>query len=253
MGTADQSEENTECRNTVGVTAEEAELFWDFGFLRLRRVFTPEEVESLSRGFEETFRELGDTAPERIQERKNSSIHIDDGPNSSRDRYIIRGIVEGSDHLNWLLTDSRIFQAAVDILGEGTRFTGTDGSLFYCGTSWHTDYFKTQSLNNTYLKMCLYLDPVRERDGAIRFIPGTHHYEGEFSKRLKKKFSQKKQTAEASYGIGPQEIPAVPVETDPGDVVIWHFWTMHASFYGGPRRRQMSFNFWRPGPEASDS
>ena len=45
------------------------------------------------------------------------------------------------------------------------------------------------------------------------------------------------------YGVANDEIPSWTLETDPGDLVVWNFRTIHASFAGGLRRRLFSINF----------
>ncbi len=40
-----------------------------------------------------------------------------------------------------------------------------------------------------------------------------------------------------------EEIPAWPVETDPGDVLVWSFRTFHASFHGREGRRSFFLTF----------
>ena len=45
------------------------------------------------------------------------------------------------------------------------------------------------------------------------------------------------------YGIEHNEIPSWTLESEPGDLIIWNFRTLHASFNGGERRRLFSINF----------
>jgi hypothetical protein len=50
------------------------------------------------------------------------------------------------------------------------------------------------------------------------------------------------------FGVPYDEIPSYPLETDPGDLVVWSFRTVHASFGGDARRRLFSINFKEPNP-----
>jgi ectoine hydroxylase-related dioxygenase (phytanoyl-CoA dioxygenase family) len=45
------------------------------------------------------------------------------------------------------------------------------------------------------------------------------------------------------FGVDSTEIPAVVVDSDPGDILIWDYRLVHASFNGLDRRRFFSVNF----------
>ena len=45
------------------------------------------------------------------------------------------------------------------------------------------------------------------------------------------------------FGVDSTEIPAVVIDSDPGDVLIWDYRLIHASFNGLDRRRFFSVNF----------
>jgi hypothetical protein len=61
---------------------------------------------------------------------------------------------------------------------------------------------------------------------------------------------QKPEEIEDTYGVKWDEIPSYVLETDPGDLVVWSFRTIHASFGGDARRRLFSMSFREPVPEA---
>ena len=96
-------------------------------------------------------------------------------------------------------------------------------------------------------RFSFYLDPLRADTGAIRMIPGTNHYLTNFAGTLVRTLQQP-EDIEHTYGVRWDEIPSYVVETDPGDLVVWSFRTIHASFGGDARRRLFSMSFREPLP-----
>jgi ectoine hydroxylase-related dioxygenase (phytanoyl-CoA dioxygenase family) len=78
--------------------------------------------------------------------------------------------------------------------------------------------------------MALYLDPVRRDSGALRVIPGSHQWGDGFADGLHTAIHQK--PPEATFGVAPEDVPAVALESQPGDVVVMHQTCKHASFGG---------------------
>src|SRR5262249_40892709 len=110
---------------------------------------------------------------------------------------------------------------------------------FYTGdTQWHSDGFHHVG---RYLKVALYLDPVGPESGCLRVIPGTHRLQagstdGGWAAR-------RAPEARGLWGIGPREVPAAALVTQPGDLVAFNHNLMHASFGGSRRRRMFTLNF----------
>ena len=73
-------------------------------------------------------------------------------------------------------------------------------------------------------------------------IPGTCHFRETFATTLRKRLADAKEIP-AEFGVGAEEIPYWPLETDPGDVVALDFRTIHSSFLGAARRRLFTMNF----------
>ena len=99
-----------------------------------------------------------------------------------------------------------------------------------------------------HVKLSFYLDTLRADSGAIRVIPGTNFFNENFATNLRKRINEPEKIA-SEFGVPDRELPSVPIETDPGDVVAWDFRTIHASFYGGRRRRLFSINFRERAPQ----
>ena len=92
------------------------------------------------------------------------------------------------------------------------------------------------------MKLSFYLDDLTGNNGAIRLIPGSHFHRQTFAKTLRKDFQDSSAITDL-YGIDGRDIPSYTVHSTPGDLIIWNFRTIHASYNGGERRRLFSLNF----------
>jgi hypothetical protein len=216
------------------LTAEQRRFFATFGFLALPGLFRA-EISRLTDGFEQVFAEnpTWDTKEE---------LHFD------QRRSIIPGIVSKSADLAWLLDDHRIVGITRGLVGPDVQYAESDGNLFFCETSWHADNYSAP-LQQLHVKLSFYLDPLDAESGAIRLIPGTNFWETEFASALRRDLATPASTLEA-YGVRWDEIPSWPLSTEPGDLVVWNFRTVHASFNGGLRRRLFSLNYCAPVDDA---
>ncbi len=94
------------------------------------------------------------------------------------------------------------------------------------------------------IKMAFYLDPVGRESGCLRVIPGSHKVGDKFADGVNEvvPLPWSNQT-EALWDISGSEVPAVALETQPGDLLLFNHLTKHASFGGGTRRRMFTMNF----------
>jgi hypothetical protein len=206
--------------------------FETFGYLKIPGLFTA-DVEDLTAGFEAVF--AGN--PQWVT---NEELHYD------QTRTIIPAFITKDRRLHRLLEDERVVGIVTSLIGPHYEYAESDGNLFSCETSWHSDIYAAP-LNQYHLKLSFYLDPLRADTGAIRFIPGTNHHESTYARTLRRDLNTPTSVFE-TFGVPSQEIPSWPVETDPGDLVIWNFRTIHGSFGGGERRRLFSVNFRETSP-----
>ena len=181
--------------------------FATFGFLVRRQLFTADEVTRIRRAFDRTL------ANSRMGEAF-----------SGERRQLVLGFVEHEPDLLRLLDDERVFSTLEGLLGPGFTWLGSDGNLYVGDTGWHTD---AKLPNYDTLKAAFYLEPVGLDTGCLRVIPGSH--------RLPLHDTVKPVT---QFGVAPEEIPAVPLESEPGDVVFFNRSIWHASF-GGKAGRPM--------------
>jgi hypothetical protein len=217
-----------ETTELLGLSSQQLAFFETFGFITIRGLFT-EDMPRITRGFEEVF---GDHPPVETRE----WLHFEDR------RQIIPSFVDKSDDLRWLKDDPRVVGLISSIMRERPwEYAESDGNLFYCDSSWHPDIYAAP-MTQYHVKLSFYLDPLRADTGAIRMLPGSNHHLTPYANTLLRTL-QKPDDIEATYGVPVDQIPSWPLETDPGDLVIWQFRTIHASFGGSARRRLFSMNY----------
>jgi hypothetical protein len=214
------------------LSAEQVAYFETFGFVKIPGLFAP-DFDEITAGFEEIF----EATPSY---ETHEWLHFDD------ERQIIPQFIDRSPKLAGLWTDPRVLGTVNSLMGDNWEQAESDGNLFYCDSSWHPDFYGAP-LTQYHVKLSFYLDPLRADTGAIRMIPGTNHYLTNFAGSLVRNL-QKPEDIEETYGVRWDEIPSHVLETDPGDLVVWSFRTIHASFGGDARRRLFSMSFREPAP-----
>ncbi|MCY3902250.1 MAG: phytanoyl-CoA dioxygenase family protein [Caldilineaceae bacterium] len=196
------------------LTREQKQFFETFGFLSLPGLLK-EEVGWIIDEFEAVFR-------------GRNVVH--DGS----ERSCIVPFIDQSTRLSTLLDDPRLVGLISGILGEEFNYLGGDGNYYTGDTSWHSDGFHTVG---KYLKVALYLDGVGRDSGCLRVIPGTHRLD-----MFKGWEARQAGESPERWGIEQKDVPAVALETRPGDVVAFNHNLMHASFGGSKRRRMFTLN-----------
>jgi hypothetical protein len=148
--------------------------------------------------------------------------------------------VQQTPRLSSLIEHPRIESTLNMLLGDAWNINGGDGTLYDGDTGWHSDIaqglWKEESVARN-VKVAFYLDPLTRDTGALRVIPGSHLYGDHFCEQLTKTLSDMK-----SLGISGAQVPALALECQPGDVVMFDHRLKHASFGGGKRRRLMNLN-----------
>ena len=164
-----------------------------------------------------------------------------------RMRSMIPAFADRSEYLSSLLDDPRVHGIAASLCGDDFNYTGSDGNYYVGDSIWHSDgYVKKKHLT---FKMAFYLDSVTRDTGCLRIIPGSHRYGDRFADAVEEQFHDRFADAGGSLdpldslGIHGSEVPAVALESEPGDVVVFNHVLKHASFGGGSRRRMFTFNF----------
>ncbi|MCY4117922.1 MAG: phytanoyl-CoA dioxygenase family protein [Caldilineaceae bacterium] len=204
------------------LSAEQIAHFETFGFIIMRQAFKPQEMEAISRDFDDVLDE----------DRQGL-------PFSGEKRQAVMGCIEKRPLLTKLLEDDRIYLPIEQLLGEGFIWNGSDGNLYVGDTLWHPD-----GSEHDYgcIKVAFYLDPVDKDTGCLRVIPGSHHQplHGE----LEPLMLQRERPAATPFGVDGANLPSFPLESEPGDVVFFDQNLWHAAFGGRTGRRMFTLNFF---------
>jgi hypothetical protein len=203
-------------------------FFETFGFLKLPGLFR-DDLGEIVGGFDEVF---ANDEHARVETRE--VLH------GEQRRLIIPQFIDKSERIQWLRDDHRVKGVVTSLLGD-YDYAESDGNLLDCETSWHCDIFGAP-MTTRHVKLFFYLDPQRADSGALRVMPGTHYFQESFARDLRPKINDPQSIAK-QFGLDRTELPAVPVETDPGDVIALDFRTVHASFHGPAGRRLFTLNF----------
>jgi hypothetical protein len=145
--------------------------------------------------------------------------------------------IDSRERLSALLDHPRVEGLAASLLGDDFNYVGSDGNYYSGDTGWHSDGFHTVG---KFIKIALYLDPVTRDTGALRVIPGSHRIELENSWD-----ARKARHAKELWGIEQRDVPAIALESTPGDVVAFNHNLMHAAFGGSSCRRMFTLNCCR--------
>ncbi len=224
-------------RDSYRLSPQQVAYFETFGFVRLPGLFR-DDIERITAAFEKVF-----------EDERNERMETHDALHGEEKRIIIPVFIDRHEVLRRLRDDERVLGIVSALIGENHEYAESDGSLFWCESSWHPDIYGAP-LSQYHVKLSFYLDPLRGENGAIRVIPGTNHHEGAFAATLLKHFFGGESVKDV-YGIEEREIPSWTVESEPGDVIVWNYRTIHASYNGGERRRLFSISYREAAPAGS--
>ena len=203
------------------LTPEQISYFETFGFLVLRDAFSSEEINSITKEADQVWK--------HTQGRDTDSGHTEVGRQVS-------GFIEMNTVLTNLVADDRVYVTVEQLLGPGFTYVASDGNMWAGDTVWHSD----DNIRPGYkrVKVALYLDSLTRENGCLRVVPGSHLYP--FHKGLK----QVLQADQNPFGLVPEAVPSFPIETNPGDILMFCQDIMHASFGAPQPRRQIALSFF---------
>ena len=228
------------------ITAEQKSHFETFGFLVARQAFSPEEMDAISREFD-------DLVEEDRQGR----------PFDGEKRQAAMAFVERRPLLMQLADDDRIYEPIGQLLGPDFIWWGSAGNLYVGDTDWHPDASEIE-LGYGRIKVAFYLDPVAKDTGCLRVVPGSHRMplHGELGPlrywRVKQAIAEGRSSPEALkpyldqgldldkpvFGVDARDVPGFPLESQPGDLVFFNQHVWHSSFGGRTGRRMMTLNYY---------
>lgn len=206
------------------LTQEQRAFFDTFGFLVFPRCFSAAEMAVIAQQFDEVMLEARGGRPFDGQKRQ-----------------VVMEYVERRPALSALLEDDRVYEPVEDLLGPGFSWLPSDGNVYVGDTSWHPDRREIIP-EYTAIKVALYLDPVRRDSGCLRAIPGSHR-PGPWRDELLAVARHREKPPVYPFGATGPQIPAHSLESDPGDVVLFNHYLLHASFGGSSYRRMFTLNF----------
>jgi hypothetical protein len=148
-----------------------------------------------------------------------------------------------NEYLSSLLDDPRIHDIAAGLLGDDFNYTSGDGNLYVGDTRWHSDGYDGNRIPS--IKIAFYLDELTRDTGAVRLIPGSHRCGDVYADTLQADIGESRE----KWGVAPDEVPAIVVETEPGDIVVFWHNTKHSAFSGSVRRRMYTMNFYEHVPD----
>jgi hypothetical protein len=202
----------------MSLSEQQLRFFHTFGYLGFPQLFTPEEVNWITAGFETSIQNFGGG-----QQHDGSKRTMFGGP------------IEHTEKMCSILDHPRVLEVLGGILGEDFNYCGGDGNYYTGDTGWHPDGNWGQLFA---VKVAFYLDPVTRDTGCLRVIPGSHDPEHPVRKQ---KIDPNK--SQELYGIAPRDFPGnVALETNPGDLLVFNHDTFHSSWGGGTRRRMFTMN-----------
>ena len=239
-------------REQINDTPEQKAFYDTFGFLVLRQAFALEEFQEIERAYEEVIM------------REAEAAGIGDRTQIGKNFVIDPGFCERHQVLMDLVEDDRIAGTAEHLLGPEAFYAGSDGSFRAGDTEWHPDAGwapqapegRTDPTKQYYgyhyypgLKVGIYLEAIGSETGCLRVIPGSSispYHESLRSLHCDIPDSAPQLLEDPDippFGLAGCEIPALAIESNPGDVVFFSHKTWHAAYGGRPGRRLLAMAF----------
>lgn len=191
------------------------QFFATFGYLALPGL-VKDVIDEITAAFEQVWRDRD---------------HVHEGTARS----MIVPFIDQHERLCKLLDDPRIEGLVGGLLGDDFNYLGSDGNYYVRDTAWHSDRW-TRELR--WVKVAFYLDPVGRDTGCLRVIPGSHRLDEPYAQKLQEDIGKSTE----AWGVDGAQVPALALESAPGDVAVFNHNLKHASFGGGTRRRMFTIN-----------
>ncbi len=158
-------------------------------------------------------------------------------PHDGAARSAMVQFLDQSPYLCTLLDDPRLHAIAASLLGDDFNYMGSDGNFYVGDTGWHSDGYGGRG-GLRHIKLAFYLDPLTRATGALRVIPGSHRVGEPFADQLERDI----RASANLWGVPGDQVPAVALETQPGDVVVFNHDLKHSAWGGSQRRRMFTMN-----------
>lgn len=136
-----------------------------------------------------------------------------------------------------LLEDPRIVAIARQLNGREVIGIKAQANQFFGSTPWHRD---TMTSLRGGVKFIWYYEPLTVASGALRLLPASHLIPDAYL------------LGEKLRRMDADDVPAVALESTPGDVIAFDMRAWHGSF-GGRNRRESSLTYYSdPSTEAEE-
>ena len=210
---------------------EQVMFFNAFGYLHLRERFTKDEMATIRREAEE--------------------IWYEQVPGFDGKEFVnLSPFAERRPFLSQLVDDDRLYDIPEGILGADFLFQVTEGCVRVGDTPWHGGGHTQSPL--PHIKVSVYLDSLDRNNGCLRVLPGSHrNYLNLIDKRwaeapdpLQPLRRRNTDPGYMAFVVAPSDLPGVALESQSGDVIVHTEDVLHASFGGGDRRYQLTWNFF---------
>lgn len=210
------------------LTTQQQAHFATFGFLLLRQCFSPDEIATIRQAAEAIWQ----------AERQQRGL--------AADAYLtLPNFIERSATLLQLPVDDRIHEAIASLLGPDFLWSGSEGNtgvaMHNQFHAWHSDRCGEAEPDYRRVKVMIYLTPVRKETGCLRVIPGSHKLP--LYRELDGLNQQQADTCAQLFGLDGPDLPAFPLETTPGDVVLFDHYLYHSVYKGDGSRRYIAMKF----------
>lgn len=215
------------------LTQQQIRFFETFGFLKFPGLFAG-EIDEIIDAYEQVWTDHGGGYGGRSHDHEQRSALVP--------------FIDDSEYLSGLLDDPRIEGIGSSLLGDDYNYMTSDGNFYVGDTGWHSDSCRNVSYRSVvedpgahrYLavKTAFYLDPLTRDSGCLRVIPGSHKVGDRYADSLEEHARESADT----LGVHGRDVPAMALETLPGDLLLFDLCTKHASFGGGTRRRMFTIN-----------
>ncbi len=203
-------------------TEQQVRFFDTFGFVCFPGLFS-DDIGRITEAFEKVWADHGGGHHGQAHDYRRKSALLQ--------------FIDRNEYLCGLLDDFRIDAFACDVLGSDYNYKSSDGNLHVEDTVWHSD----TGIPKQTIKAAFYLDEVTEDTGCLRVIPGSHKTGDVYATALNDMVPWiDQQHFEERLGVDGSEMPAVALESRPGDLVCFDRRIKHAAFGGSTRRRMFT-------------
>ena len=214
--------------STFKLTDQQITFFNTFGYLGFPGLMA-DSIDEITREFEMVWTDRGGGHYGKAHDGKARSCIVP--------------FIDQRERLSALIDDPRIMGIATALLGDDFNYMGSDGNYYVGDTGWHSDGWHPEI---RHIKIAFYLDRLTRDTGCLRVIPGSHMITDSFAQTVQKNIRK----SEEVWGVHGRDVPAIPLEVTPGDLLVFNHNTKHAAFGGNDHRRMFTINLCQRYPEA---